>query len=206
MDGRAAMALAMVGLLGVALGAGYLWRARANLTPLAPPAHVAAIATPAGSVTDSAGPAMATGRDHLVVDVAGKVRRPGVITVPAGSRVVDALRAVGGAQPGADTSSLNLARLLTDGEQVLVGVPVAQDGGQSAVSGAAATTTFTALLDLNTATAAQLEELPGVGPVLAQRILDWRREHGRFTSVDELREVTGIGERRFAELRSRVRI
>ncbi len=138
----------------------------------------------------------------VVVHVAGKVRRPGIVHLPGGSRVFDALTASGGALPGTDLDTVNLARLLLDGEQVLVGVtpppgaPPAGDGTGPPSAGAP--------LDLNAATSAQLEELPGVGPVLAQRIVDFRTEHGRFVDVEDLREVTGIGERTFAELRDKV--
>jgi competence protein ComEA len=125
------------------------------------------------------------------------------VRVPKGSRVIDALEAAGGALPGAQTAGLNLARVLTDGEQILVGVPPPAGSPQTT---AAAGSVPTGPLDLNTATLDQLEELPGVGPVLAQRILDYRLKQGRFTSVDELRQVSGIGDQRFAELKDLVRV
>ncbi|HEY7717992.1 MAG TPA: ComEA family DNA-binding protein, partial [Pedococcus sp.] len=149
----------------------------------------------------------------LVVHVVGQVRRPGVLTLPAGARVGDALAKAGGALRGADLGAVNLARPLTDGEQlriprpgeVLAGPPgpatePGTGGGGSGVGGGPGP------VNLNTATAAVLEELPGVGPVLAQRILDWRTEHGRFTSVDELAEVSGIGEKMFAQLQGKVTV
>ncbi|CAL9419620.1 hypothetical protein SUDANB58_01818 [Streptomyces sp. enrichment culture] len=144
---------------------------------------------------------------EIVVDVGGKVREPGIHRLPAGSRVEDALRAAGGVRPGTDTDGLNRARLLVDGEQVVVGgpapapVPVPGAGGPAG----AVTAGPAAPLSLNTATADQLETLPGVGPVLARHIVDYRTQHGGFRSVDELREVNGIGERRFADLRNLVR-
>lgn len=152
----------------------------------------------------------------IVVDVSGKVRSPGVHRLPPGSRVADALRAAGGVRPGADTKGLNRARLLMDGEQVVVGEPVAGAGagtGASAGGGAVAGggsagaggTAPAGPIGLNTATAEQLDGLPGVGPVLAQHIIDYRTEHGGFRSVDELREVNGIGDRRFADLQNLVR-
>ncbi|PWG07010.1 DNA-binding protein, partial [Streptomyces sp. V2] len=149
---------------------------------------------------------------EIVVDVSGKVRDPGVHRLPAGSRVVDALRAAGGVRPGADVSGLNQARFLVDGEQVAVGVPGAVGGaggvsgsGGVAGGGGAAGGGAGVPVSLGTATVEQLDALPGVGPVLAQHILDYRTQHGGFRSVDELRQVNGIGERRFSELRELVR-
>jgi competence protein ComEA len=141
---------------------------------------------------------------RVTVDVAGKVRRPGVTTLPAGSRVVDALRRAGGARSRVDLSALNLARVLVDGEQILVGRP-AQAGGIAAGAAAAAPDASAsgaagALVNVNTATLDQLDTLPGVGPVTAQKILDWRTSHGAFSSVDELMEVDGIGEKTLADL------
>ncbi|MFB7651348.1 MULTISPECIES: helix-hairpin-helix domain-containing protein [unclassified Streptomyces] len=153
------------------------------------------------------GGAAPTAGAEIVVDVGGRVRKPGVHRLPAGSRVADALRAAGGVRDGAKTDGLNQARFLVDGEQVVVGAPapvagVAPGGAGTAGSGAAAPA---APVSLNTATPDQLDTLPGVGPVLAQHIIDYRTQHGGFRSVDELREVNGIGERRFADLRDLVR-
>ncbi|MFC8224325.1 helix-hairpin-helix domain-containing protein [Streptomyces sp. NPDC057287] len=159
---------------------------------------------PAGEPQTGAAPG-----GQIVVDVSGKVRRPGVRHLPAGSRVADALRAAGGVREGADVSLLNRARVLTDGEQVAVGMPGAPppDYGSAAAGGPGAGRTGpTAPLSLGTATVEQLETLPGVGPVLAQHIVDYRTEHGGYRSVDELREVDGIGDRRFADLRPLVRL
>ncbi|MBP2361444.1 MULTISPECIES: ComEA family DNA-binding protein [Streptomyces] len=140
--------------------------------------------------------------------MSGKVRRPGIQHLPSGSRVADALRAAGGAREGADVTGLNQARVLTDGEQVLVGLPAAQSAAAGAEgSGGSGTAQAgpTAPVSLSTATVEQLDTLPGVGPVLAQHIIDYRTEHGGYRSVDELREVDGIGDRRFADLRPLVR-
>lgn len=147
---------------------------------------------------------------QIVVDVSGKVSEPGIQRLPAGARVADALRAAGGVRPGTKTEGLNRARFLVDGEQVVVGgaVPGAGAVGSGgvgvggAVGGAGAGPA--APVPLNTATVDQLDTLPGVGPVLAQHIVDYRTQHGGFRSVDELREVNGIGERRFADLRNLV--
>ena len=142
--------------------------------------------------SDSTGrsdPGAATGsvQEGLVVSVIGQVRQPGLVTVVAGARVADAIGAAGGALPDADLSTVNLARLVVDGEQIAVGVP------GSSVPGDADPGSSGGLVDLNTATQAELEELPGIGPVLAQRILDFREDNGGFTAVEQLREVSGIG-------------
>ncbi|MEU5231372.1 ComEA family DNA-binding protein [Streptomyces anulatus] len=147
---------------------------------------------------------------QIVVDVSGKVRRPGVRRLPAGSRVADALDAAGGVRAGTDVTGLNRARLLMDGEQVVVGLPPGPPVSGAAGSGPAGIDGPggpgpSAPLSLNTATAEQLETLPGVGPVLAQHMLDYRAENNGFRSVDELRQVNGIGDRRFAELQPLVR-
>ncbi|MDT4919728.1 MAG: competence protein ComEA [Pseudonocardiales bacterium] len=135
----------------------------------------------------------------VVVDVAGRVRRPGLYRLPDGSRVDDAVRAAGGALRGVDLSSLNLAARVVDGQQVLVGgrsaagAPAPGSSGSSGAAGAVP-------ISLNSAGLDQLETLPGVGPVLAQKIIDWRTENGGFTSVDQLTDVSGIGEITFADL------
>jgi competence protein ComEA len=129
---------------------------------------------------------------RVTVDVAGRVRRPGIAVLDSGSRVVDALEAAGGARPGTDLAGLNLARVLVDGEQILVGVPAPVGLAASAVPSPGAP--GGPLVNLNTASESELEGLPEVGPVTAQAILAWRSEHGGFTSVDELLEVDGIGD------------
>ncbi|MGC0332061.1 competence protein ComEA [Streptomyces sp. SAI-170] len=151
---------------------------------------------------------------EIVVDVSGKVREPGIHRLPAGSRVADALRAAGGVRPGTNVDGLNRARFLVDGEQVIVGGPAVAGTGTGTGTGGAvggvppglgAPAGPMAPVFLSTATVEQLDGLPGVGPVLAQHIIDYRTQHGGFRSVDELREVNGIGERRFADLRDLVR-
>ncbi|WSI68241.1 helix-hairpin-helix domain-containing protein [Streptomyces sp. NBC_01336] len=148
---------------------------------------------------------------QVVVDVSGKVRRPGIHRLPSGARVADALRVAGGARPGVSLDSLNRARVLIDGEQIIVGAPpgpAAAGATAGAVGGptaAAGPGGAAGPVGLNTATVEQLDTLPGVGPVLAQHIVDYRTRHGGFRSVDELREVNGIGDRRFADLRPLVR-
>ena len=166
-------------------------------------------AAAAGSPS-SAGPgtASAGAGGIVVVDVVGQVGRPGLVSLPAGSRVADAITAAGGATPEADVSLLNQARLVIDGEQIRVprqGEVIAAAPGAAAPGAAGgAGGGVGALVSLNSADLATLDGLPGVGPVLAQRILDWRSEHGRFTSVDELGEVSGIGDKLMSQLRPRV--
>ena len=145
----------------------------------------------------------------VIVDIEGKVAKPGVRTLPTGSRILDAINAAGGALPGTDLTPLNQAQVLVDGEQVLVGVtppPQDDDGGSASGHGGKGKGKKVhggvEPVHLNTATVDDLEELPGVGPALAQRVLDYRTAHGAFHSVDELRQVSGFGGQRFENLAS----
>lgn len=159
-------------------------------------------ATPSTAVTLSSGMVV-----HVVVHVVGQVRRPGVVRLPPGARVLDAVRAAGGPTTRADLARLNLARVLLDGEQVQVPRPGEQIPAAPAVGGPAppgGATPAGALVNLNTADRSALDTLPGVGPVLAQRILDWRTQHARFSSIDELGEVSGIGDKLLAQLAPKV--
>lgn len=191
----------------VVLAAASWWVVRSRettvLTPVAPVATTQAAPSTAPAVPDGVAPSAASAGvaqqvAEVVVDVAGKVRRPGLVVLPAGSRVADAVEAAGGARKGVDLQPLNLARVLVDGEQIVVGAPAsppgtgvvpgtppAPDGAAPAPGG---------LVNLNTATQGDLEALPGVGPVTAAAILEWRTRHGGFTSVEDLLEVSGIGE------------
>jgi competence protein ComEA len=149
----------------------------------------------------------ASGR--VVVDVDGEVRRPGVVTLPQGSRVVDAIDRAGGTTPKADTGSLNLAQVLVDGAQVVVpGSVGAGQGSSSALttSPSAMPSTSGVAVNINTATEAELDTLPGIGPVLAAAIVQWRTENGGFSSVDQLQEVSGIGPATFADIAPLVHI
>ncbi|CCH28761.1 ComEA family DNA-binding protein [Actinosynnema sp. NPDC047251] len=132
--------------------------------------------------------------EQVVVNVVGEVPRPGLVTVTSGARVAEAVHAAGGPNPGADLSGLNLARRVSDGEQIAVGIPPQnpEDHRQP--------------INLNTATKEQLDGLPGVGPVTAQRIVDRRLKRGPFTSIDQLGEIEGIGEAKLAKLGDLVRL
>ncbi len=164
----------------------------------------AAVGPAAGAAVGPAGPgsAASASTQQVVVDVAGKVRRPGIVTLPVGARVVDALAAAGGARRGVALTGLNLARVLVDGEQVVVGVPPPAGVAASAASapGAAAPPGDGLMVSLNSASQAELEELPGIGPVTAQKILAYRTDNGAFSSVDQLLEVSGIGDATLAEV------
>lgn len=130
----------------------------------------------------------------LVVDVGGRVRRPGLVTLPQGSRVADAVRAAGGAIRRGDLATINLAARVSDGQLLLIGMP----GGDASAVGA--TGESSGPVSLNSATVDQLDQLPGIGPVLAQRIVDWRTQHGGFKTVHDLDQVSGIGDTIYAEL------
>ena len=182
---RGAVALAGVCVVA-ALAAGFVLL-RSRPVEVAAPA-VERAGAPMGQQADAAG--------EVVVSVGGRVRRPGLVRLPAGSRVDDAVRAAGGATT--PVGLLNLARRLVDGEQVLVGV--------AGAAGALGPAGGPSLVDLNSAGVEQLDGLPGIGPVLAQRIVDWRTEHGRFGSVDQLREVPGIGESKYLQVKAKVTV
>jgi competence protein ComEA len=203
----AVVALVVAGSLAVAAW----WTVRADgdetvLSPLSSPPS--ALATPASGspggtapVVEATSPA-AAGDARIVVDVAGKVRHPGIATLPQGARVIDALEAAGGVRPGVRAgTTLNLARVLTDGEQIVVGVRAPPGTAASAASApTAGGAGSTPMVNINLAAPPELEELPGVGPVTAQAIVDYRTENGGFRSVDELMEVSGIGEATLAEM------
>ncbi|MGV1005158.1 MAG: helix-hairpin-helix domain-containing protein [Candidatus Nanopelagicales bacterium] len=167
--------------------------------------------TPAGlaSVAPSASAAQPSGAPTtIVIHVAGKVRSPGLVELPAGSRVADALEAAGGLRKGAKLGETNLAEQVVDGQRIDIGVSTAVSsgggsGGQAAGGGAAGASQ---LVNLNTATLEELDTLPGVGPVTAGKILAWRAANGRFATVEELAEVPGIGPKTLAELRPLVRV
>ncbi len=159
----------------------------------------------------SAGPTTATtsaAPTSLVVSVVGRVGSPGLVTLPVGARVADAVRAAGGTLPHTNDLALNLARRLTDGEQIYVGIPIPVGAAVPAPAAAAPASAGSAApgakIDLNTATDDQLQSLPGVGPAMAQHILTWRTQHGHFDSIGQLRDVDGIGDGRYAKLENLV--
>jgi competence protein ComEA len=211
-----ARALAAVAVAASVLLVWWLLTGRPRTSEPVAPLAFASSSSPS-SASPAAGSSAGSAPAELIVDVVGKVRRPGIVTLPKGSRVYEAIEAAGGLKGRVDTTTLNMARELTDGEQVLVGLePV--DAAAPSTPGASGGTNGTngtggaggaggapaAKLNLNTATAEQLDTLPGVGPVTAQAILGWRETNGRFGSVDDLLDVKGIGEATLAELRDLV--
>jgi competence protein ComEA len=216
-DPRAGIAL----IAAVAVIAGVVWYrvgvggddapARSSRTPPASavPASASGAAHPeAGTETSSTGSTGKGAGGDVVVHVAGAVSRPGVVTLVACARVIDAVEAAGGGAADADLDRLNLAAKLVDGQRVLVqrvgepaAPPVAGDTPIDPGSGEGG-----GLINLNVATQAQLEELPGIGPALASAIIAERDRRGGFRSINELRDVRGIGEQRFADLRDRVTV
>ncbi len=214
--GRAgAIALAVVAALAVLITVFTVLRDRPApvMSAKLPPVEKAATASPRSSASPDR---------PVVVSVVGLVHTPGLVTLAPGARIADALQAAGGAVTGADTIGLNMARPLGDGEQIVVGLAPAPGQpkalGSAVASGPMPTSRTAApgpgsskakpgeVLDLNTATAEQLDALPGVGPVTAAAIVAWRQTHGRFTSVDQLADVDGIGPARLDKLRPLVRV
>ncbi len=189
----------------------------AMVSTSSPPASPTSSGSPGAPAPPPAAP------ESMVVSVVGLVQQPGLVTLAPQARVADAVAAAGGTRNGADTMGLNLARHLTDGEQIVVGIaaPAGQPAalGSSVLGGSvgeksvgdsatlpAAPATPVGPVDLNTATVEQLDALPGVGPVTAAAIVAWRTANGRFTSVDQLTEVDGIGPARLDKLRPLVRV
>ncbi|MGZ4514255.1 MAG: ComEA family DNA-binding protein [Mycobacterium sp.] len=224
--GRAgAIGLAIVAVLAVLVTVFTLVRDRPApvMSAKLPPVEKASTASPRSSASPGADQRASPERP-VVVSVVGLVRTPGLVTLAPGARIADALQAAGGAVNGADTIGLNMARPLGDGEQIVVGLaPVA---GQPTALGSSVASGSTPMskpptagpgsgsvkpkagdmLDLNTATVEELDALPGVGPVTAAAILAWRQANGKFTSVDQLADVDGIGPARLDKLRALVRV
>jgi competence protein ComEA len=222
--GRAgAIGLAVVAALAVLITVLTLVRDRPApvMSAKLPPVEKVSTASPRSSASPGAGQPAGPDRP-VVVSVVGLVHTPGLVTLAPGARIADALQAAGGAMNGADTIGLNMARPLGDGEQIVVGLahvsgqPTALGSsvasGSAPISGAPAPVSGSVkpkvgeVLDLNTATVQQLDALPGVGPVTAAAIVAWRQANGKFTSVDQLADVDGIGPTRLDKLRALVRV
>jgi competence protein ComEA len=186
-------------VIAVTLAGAGLWYVRSLPAPVQVRAEAVDPPIPAPGASPSVGAA------PILVDVAGWVRRPGVYEFAAGARVIDAIEAAGGARPGAQLQALNLAAPLADGTQILV--PKKGDAPAPAPApGSAASASGEGLVNVNTATAAELETLPGVGEVLAQAIIDFRTQNGPFASVDQLLDVSGIGDATLENIRDLVTV
>jgi len=186
---REAGALAVLGLL-LLIGAGLAY-VRARPAAAVPPSS--------GAVSASASPGTSAGpANTIVVDVVGAVHKPGVYDFAQGARVIDAVRAAGGFLPDAEPQAINLARPLVDGEQVVVPKKGETPPGAAGAGGGPGQPG--AKVNINSATASDFENLPGIGPVLAQKIVDYRDQHGPFRSIQDLMKVTGIGQKKFDSL------
>ena len=192
-DPRQLATWALAALVLVLLGAWYLARSRPTASAAPPPIATIAVRTPAPSAAG------------VTVDVAGAVKKPGVYKLTAADRVEDALARAGGPTAHADLSQINRAAKLEDGRQILVPTRVSASKAAAAPAGAPGAGP-TQPVDLNSATLEQLDTLDGVGPSTAQKILDYRQQHGGFRSVDELDSVPGIGEKKLAALRDHVHV
>lgn len=214
---RGALALVIVALVATGIGVFTVWWGSPTMQAVPPlPAAVGVPITASGQPSSSEPPSppiessRAAAPVGLVVSVVGLVRNPGLVTLPDGSRVADALTAAGGVNAGADTLSLNLAQKLSDGDQVVVGVvgdsAPKTSSTAAGTGGAPAAPAGGGLINLNTATEAELDTLPGVGPVTASAIAAWRTSNGKFTDVEQLGEVDGIGPARLDKLRPLVSV
>lgn len=201
--------LALVLCAAISVSAWWWWSGRPREAVAAP--VIVATGAPLAGVTPTSltptglGPtpaAVAAPAGRVVVHIVGQVKHPGVVTLPLGSRVEDAVVAVGGVTKKGADDSVNLARVLVDGEQVIVGFAPQAVAGVLGIAPSSAG----GLVNLNTADAVAFDLLPGVGPVLAQRIVQWRTANGPFRSVDELGEVSGIGDTILSQLRPMVTV
>lgn len=224
---RAAVAVGLAVLVAAVITGAWLLTARPRSLTVSSSSPIAGAVPPQGS--EAPGSVVPAGRStsgadaaglttvpaspaDVVVDVAGKVRHPGVYHLPPQSRVADAVAAAGGPRQGVGLTNVNLAAKLVDGQQILIGAgvtgaPPAGAGGVGPGSpGSPPAATSGGPINVNTANLEQLESLPGIGPALGQRILDWRAEHGSFSAVDQLKNVSGIGDARFADLKPLVTV
>ena len=192
----AGLAIVVVATL---LGAG-LWYMRSLPRPVdiaAPMGAASPVVSPISGATGSLEPSAAA----IIVDVAGWVRQPGVYEFASGDRVIDAIDRAGGPRKGADLTTLNLAAPLTDGTQVVIARPGSTTSGDPGSSGGGSTAGGTTLININSASETELEELPGVGPVTAAAIIDYRTQNGPFATIDDLIDVTGIGPSTLEQIR-----
>jgi competence protein ComEA len=215
-SGAGVIGFALAGLAALVVGVVILRHGSAGASP---PSYTASATGPAsdatggGSATDPVGavlPSPAAADTSIVVDVGGRVRKPGLVTLPPGARVADAIRAAGGPVRRRELRVVNLAARVSDGQLLLVGVkagstsasgtPTGVDAAGADGGGPTSATGSPASVALNSATLDQLETLPGIGPVLGQQIMDWRSAHSGFTSVAQLQQVSGIGPATYAEI------
>lgn len=204
-------AVVVVLLGGVLLLVWFFWQARAGqmvTEPVSQPPAATEVSGPEGERPGTTTPGTTTPTAQLLVHVSGAVPKPGVVSLPQGSRVFQAIEAAGGPAPGARLDQLNLAATVTDGAKIHV--PVAGEappaGVQDGSTGPTPADGPGNGINLNSASAEELGTLPGVGPVMAQRIVDWRKEHGPFSSVDELDAVSGVGPKLMEQLRDLVTV
>ncbi|MGF7123687.1 ComEA family DNA-binding protein [Rhodococcus sp. AG1013] len=220
---RGAAALVVVALVAAGIAAVTVWRDRptAQVVPPLPAVEVRDVGAGDTEVAESVSPQAALPAPpepaaQVVVSVVGLVNQAGLVLLPPGSRIADALAAAGGPRPGADVLGLNMAERVDDGDQILVGVAPAEgapvtvgsarvsSGASAAAATPGATAKAVAKVNLNTAGEAELDALPGVGPVTAAAIVAWRQTNGKFTDIAQLGEVDGIGPARLAKLRELV--
>jgi competence protein ComEA len=138
---------------------------------------------------------------QIFVDVTGAVNTPGVYTLTASSRVIDAIKAAGGSAPGADLSTINLARVLADGEQIYVDAAITNSKGVRVSA-----PKRSGPININRATAGDFDSLDGIGPVIANRIVTYRKTHGPFITIEDLQKVSGIGAAKFSQIKSKIRV
>ena len=185
----------------MAFGLFYFFLAHGQ-SALATPASLPIVAVESKpSIQPSAKPSITP---KVVVDIAGKVIKPGVYSLPLGSRAIDAIKAAGGAWKGVDLTDINLAHILDDGEQIIVGPlpPAMAAQSKSKIS----TQKTNGIVHINSATLAQLDTLPGIGPVMAARIIDYRKKNGHFLTIADLQKVSGMGAAKYEAIKSLVRL
>jgi competence protein ComEA len=196
---RGELAGLIVVVVATLLGAG-LWYMRSLPRPVDISAPIDAV-SPAVSQVSGATGSVSPSPETIIVDVAGWVRQPGVYEFASGDRVIDAVNRAGGAKNGADLTSLNLAAPLTDGTQIVIPKPGATTAGGTDTSGTGSTSGGATLININSASETELEDLPGVGPVTAAAIIDYRTQNGPFAAVDDLIDVSGIGPSTLEQIR-----